>query len=229
MKKINNIIVFLIKVFKKNYHLVAIAISLFVFLGLVEELLEQGLQTFDSTIYIFISNNISNNMTLFMKTITNFGDFYILIAVILLLFSISYFKRKYLFLSVMATLNLTLCTIIISILKLIFKRTRPDILRLIPISGFSFPSGHSMISISFYGFLIYMIFVSFQSKLKYIVCALLLLLILAIGISRIYLGVHYASDVIAGYSVGFAFTIVSIYITEKIRKERLGSSECEYE
>lgn len=89
----------------------------------------------------------------------------------------------------------------IVLLKLIFVRERPDILRLIPIDGYSFPSGHSIISVSFYGYLA-TYFLEQRKKKKLWLALPFFVLILGIGFSRIYLGVHYFSDVLAGYSVG---------------------------
>lgn len=87
----------------------------------------------------------------------------------------------------------------IVILKIIFMRERPNILRLIPIDGYSFPSGHSIISVSFYGYLI--TYILEHTKKTWLII-LGVLFILGIGFSRIYLGVHYFSDVLAGYSLG---------------------------
>lgn len=78
-------------------------------------------------------------------------------------------------------------------------RERPNILRLIPIDGYSFPSGHSIISVSFYGYLI--TYILEHTKKTWLII-LGVLFILGIGFSRIYLGVHYFSDVLAGYSLG---------------------------
>lgn len=94
---------------------------------------------------------------------------------------------------------LLVSVIFIVLLKIIFMRERPDILRLIPIDGYSFPSGHSIISVSFYGYLL-TYFIE-RTKKKWLII-LGFLFILGIGFSRIYLGVHYFSDVLAGYSLG---------------------------
>lgn len=95
------------------------------------------------------------------------------------------------------------------VLKNIVERPRPIGYRLIDETGYSFPSGHSMISTAFYGLIIYLIWKNVRNtKLKYISCILLALLILLIGISRIYLGVHYASDVIGGFTISIAYLII---------------------
>lgn len=87
--------------------------------------------------------------------------------------------------------------------------------------GFSFPSGHSFVSITFYGFLIYLVYNSnYKSETKFILISLLLVLILMIGISRIYLGVHYPSDVIGGFVGGLAYLLIFIEIIKGVNYEK---------
>ena len=89
-------------------------------------------------------------------------------------------------------------------------------LRVVVENGYSFPSGHSMVSFAFYGFLIYLINKNLKNKkIKYPLIALLSLLILLIGISRIYLGVHYVTDVLGGYIIGLIYLIVFIKVLKK--------------
>lgn len=106
---------------------------------------------------------------------------------------------------------LIISVIFIVFLKLIFVRERPNILRLIPIDGYSFPSGHSIISVSFYGY--FTTYLLEHYKLNFAIISILL--ILGIGLSRIFLGVHYFSDVLAGYSLGF----LSLGITNLLRRK----------
>lgn len=94
-------------------------------------------------------------------------------------------------------------------------RERPDILRLIPIDGYSFPSGHSIISVSFYGYL--MTYFIEHSK-KNILFLPGVFFILGIGFSRIYLGVHYFSDVLAGYSLGALTLEIGSLLRRKDKK-----------
>ena len=101
-------------------------------------------------------------------------------------------------------------------LKHIIQRARPDHLRLIKEKGFSYPSGHSMIAIALYGYLIYYVYKNVKNKyLKVTLMTLLILLIIGIGCSRIYLGVHYPSDILGGYSIALAILIVIIDWCEK--------------
>src|SRR5699024_1480614 len=101
-------------------------------------------------------------------------------------------------------------------IKNIYQRVRPEeINHLIEQSGYSFPSGHSMGSIIVFGSFIFLAFRYFKSKtIKRGLSIFFSLLILLIGLSRIYLGVHYLSDVIAGFSLVFAWLALSIAFFE---------------
>ena len=97
------------------------------------------------------------------------------------------------------------------ILKRIIRRARPNHLRLVKEKGFSFPSGHSMVSIALYGILIYIVNKNIKNKpLRITLTIILSILILLIGLSRIYVGVHYPSDVLSGYILATIITILVI-------------------
>jgi undecaprenyl-diphosphatase len=86
-----------------------------------------------------------------------------------------------------------------------------------PAKGLSFPSGHSLMSFTFYGLLIYLVWKNVESKLwSSILVTLLLVTILFIGISRVYLEVHYATDVMAGFCLGLMWLVLAIYALEKM-------------
>lgn len=98
------------------------------------------------------------------------------------------------------------------LVKFVFRRPRPThVEHLITQGGYSFPSGHAMGSIVTYGALLFLIIRATRAWLPAIVSSMVLLpLIALIGISRVYLGVHYPSDIIGGYSLGLAVLSLSI-------------------
>lgn len=101
------------------------------------------------------------------------------------------------------TLSITGGAVLNLLLKHLFLRTRPDLFRVVEETGYSFPSGHAMVSMCFYGMLVFITVRKIKSLIwRLVITSLAILLVLAIGISRIYLGVHYPTDVIAGYTAG---------------------------
>lgn len=168
--------------------------------------LSGNISNFDNNIYSLISNLISNSMTSFMKIITFLGSAYTLITITVLLILFS--KDKIYF-----SINLIGIFLLNQLLKHIIQRPRPVDINIINENGYSFPSGHSMISMAVYGFLIYYIYKNMKNKrLKWILILLLSILILLIGFSRIYLGVHYASDVLGGFILSLIWLIIFILI-----------------
>lgn len=108
-----------------------------------------------------------------------------------------------------ATANLILAVALNFVLKAIVQRPRPDGFRLVAESGYSFPSGHSMVSMAFYGLVVWMVWRYEKDRwLKIFLMIAFSLVIVMVGISRIYLGVHYASDVIAGFCVSIVWLML---------------------
>ena len=168
----------------------------------------------DNMLYTFIDKYfIGDNMTKYIKVITLFGG---TVGIILMcIISLFIFRNKKINTSIV--INLIIVTILNNLIKIIFMRARPDINPLVIETSYSFPSGHSMISMAFYGYLIYIIYTHKDNiKIKWILITLLSILILLIGISRIYLGVHYASDVIGGFCFGIAYLIIYISVVKKV-------------
>lgn len=143
--------------------------------------------------------------TAFFRFITDFG--YIQILLILLVITLIVF-HKYRFAYILP-IHVTISVIFNMILKNIFARPRPEMIRLIDEVGFSFPSGHAMVTMVAYGYLIYVVHHYIQQKwLRYSLIAFLVFIIVSVGLSRIYLGVHYLTDVLAGYSISLFYLLV---------------------
>ena len=193
-----------------NIRWILFFIALVIILFITEEVFRMDILNIDKTVYDFLSTHfISDNLTPFVKAFTNLGG-----AVVLAIFStliLVFVNDKRIGISVF--LNMTGQTIINFVLKNLVKRPRPSGFRLIEESGYSFPSGHSMGSAAFYGYLIYLTFkLEKNKKVKVSLISLFSALILGIGLSRIYLGVHYTSDVLAGYLVSFAYLCVFTHL-----------------
>lgn len=192
----------------KNWKWIVLFICLIGFLELAEDVFNKEIMNGDIIGYKIISTFlISDFATPIAKFITNFGGaiFIILLTVIL----IAVIKNKKIGLSILT--NLAIITILNQLLKRILQRPRPTEYRIIEESGYSFPSGHSMISMAFYGYLIYLIYKYVENKnVKWILISLLSILICLIGISRIYLGVHYASDVLGGFLISISYLVIYI-------------------
>ncbi|WP_245864409.1 phosphatase PAP2 family protein [Paenibacillus donghaensis] len=108
-----------------------------------------------------------------------------------------------------------------TLMKLWFRRERPDLHRMIEQAGFSFPSGHSMAAFSLYGVTAFLLWRHLRSRRERVVLILLVVFMTGgIGWSRIYLGVHYPSDVIGGYAVSGAWLMLSITLFQKYRESR---------
>ena len=170
----------------------------------------------DETIYNVIIQLFSVPTTLIMTFISHLGSAtaVILLSIIFLIL----LKDKKLAASI--SINLVLVYLINVIIKEIVARPRPEILRLVHETSYSFPSGHAMVSAGFYGYLIYIAYKKLSKKsLRNTVIALLSILILLIGISRIYLGVHYASDVLAGFVLSIAYLGLFTHIIKTTFKE----------
>lgn len=110
-------------------------------------------------------------------------------------------------------------TVIYKVAKSIFQRPRPELaVRIIKEGGYSFPSGHSMNCLVIYGMLIYLTRRYCRNKrIANIITVVLSLLILAIGCSRVYVGVHFPTDILGGWSLGIAVLTAAIIIFERIR------------
>ncbi|WP_414839796.1 phosphatase PAP2 family protein [Carnobacterium sp. TMP28] len=176
------------------------------------------INSFDQFITHSILSLASEKMTAFFVFITRFGGVPIM-AILVLLFSFFVFwKSKKLKLTIWYILQSILGAGALNVLvKLIFQRERPTIEHLIMQGGFSFPSGHAMGSMICYGGLAFLIFHLYKkSTLSFIILVATLLLVLFIGLSRIYVGVHFPSDIIGGYLLGASWLTLMIALFPKL-------------
>jgi membrane-associated phospholipid phosphatase len=189
----------------------AVIASLFVFLKLAYKIIDNETVFFDSSIINFMYSLRSPEMTALMKGITFLGGEIFLGTATAITILILFKKHKndalnFIFILLFGIgLNL--------FLKDLFQRPRPDFMPLIHEATYSFPSGHAMNSFVFYMTLSYFIFHETRRKMLSILFASVsAIIVLLIGISRIYLGVHYPSDVIAGYAAGILwFCLVILF------------------
>ena len=116
--------------------------------------------------------------------------------------------------AIVIIINMLIMWILIGTLKRIFKRNRPNINPLVEEEGYSYPSGHTMTATIFYGFLIFLIIISnLTNPLKIVVTSIFVLLILIVGYTRVYLGVHYLSDVVGAILFGSSYLLLYIFFT----------------
>ena len=161
---------------------------------------------FDTIVYQEVISMRSDLLDTFFKGITRFANtITVLCVLIVCMLKMDPKNRNMIGITMLITMILN------QAIKLLVRRPRPTVLRLIQQNGFSFPSGHAMASIALYGFLIYYVYQNTKNKYwKVFLMTALTLLIIGIGLSRIYLGVHYPSDVLAGFSLALVVLIGTI-------------------
>ena len=203
---------------KNNFKiLITVVILTFLFLS-------QGytniLKPFDLKIISYIQSLENEYLTVFYKMITIIADTYQSAIITILLVTFLYFKKHYreaLFLAI----TMTTCGLAMPLLKNIFSRERPNFYRLIEISGYSFPSGHTTSATTMYLTLAIILLSSMKKLHKYFVFSIAVLGIVIIGGSRIYLGVHYPTDVMAGICLGISIvsTVYCLYYSNSSEED----------
>ena len=193
---------------------VIIFIAVLVFIGVAVGVQTGYLDGFDDAVRYRVYSIRSEKLTMFWKFITHSGDSEIVIMLGIVLLLVKSLRNKYGVKFAIAALS---STALYQGMKYIFQRPRPDIaLRLIEESGYSFPSGHSMNCLVSYGILAYLILKYCENaRLAKIFSVGLGLIIILIGLSRVYVGVHFPTDVIGGWSLGIAVLVAMMYAFEK--------------
>ncbi len=201
---------------KKKILIWVIPLTMF---AIVTILLLAGLnETFENWAYEIVSRHMSPAMNKVATFITRRGDTISVVLICLALIIIPA-SRKTIALPVISAVIAS--TVINNLLKVVFMRERPDVLRLVNETGYSFPSGHSMVSATLYTMFAFLAYRHLKNKyLKVTISALCVIMFISIGITRIYLGVHYAFDVLGGWFFGFAIAafVFGIHIDKTSKK-----------
>ncbi|MBT2571136.1 phosphatase PAP2 family protein [Planococcus sp. ISL-110] len=194
--------------------------SLFIWLfaELAEELMENELRFFDNVIISFFKVIETSTLDTIYIIITEFGSVWFLATMSVVIILLLWFKAKDKWGILFFAIAVGGSGLLTWLLKQVYERGRPSINEEVDAIGFSFPSGHSMGSLIFYGFIVYFILRSSQNKVIKLTSFIGLgILIILIGTSRIYLGVHFPSDVLAGYIAGTIWLILCLLALEWIQ------------
>lgn len=202
---------------KKNILLIVMAIILFIILAAAIN--ADILTGFESWIYFESVEHMSDVLTNILIFITNLGGPIGVFFICLMIFLIPKLRNK---VGIPVSIAVSSSFIINIILKRIFARERPDILRLVTEYSYSFPSGHAMINMALYTVLIlYTYRLVKNKKIKYSLIVLMIFLVAIIGFTRVYLGVHYAGDIIGGWLLGFA---IGLFVYMLMKKSNINNN-----
>jgi len=194
---------------RKKYIVVTLAIIMsLLFVWVAACVVANKAISFDNTIYNLFT--ITDRNSFIARLFTMFGEDFMILMLSILPVMFMYNKKE----AAMIPLNVCLIAGLNTLIKLLVKRPRPAMIFLTEASGYSFPSGHSSMALAFYGFILFLVITKCQSKvLKVLYFVVFSTLILGIGLSRIYLGVHYASDVLGGFLEAGVYLIgfISLY------------------
>ncbi|WP_057766472.1 phosphatase PAP2 family protein [Cytobacillus praedii] len=176
---------------------------------------------FDSTIITFVQGFENSSLTAVMKFFTFIGDTnsVIVLSILVIIFLYAVLKHRVeLILFIVAIIG---SAVLNQLLKYSFQRARPELHRLIEIDSYSFPSGHAMNAFTVYTIITFLLWRHIPSRAGRILLIIIsALMIFTIGISRIYLGVHYPSDIIAGYFASACWLGMAIWFFQKYQENR---------
>ncbi len=190
---------------KKIIQITIAVVFMIIFLSLLYLVLTKKIENMDYNIYQRISKIINPTNTAWMKTITFFGSLFGIICGIAIscFFLKKNFDRGFLCLTMLGEV------IINNVIKILIKRPRPSINPLVTETSYSFPSGHTMAVTAFYALVLFFLWKSPLSLIwKIIITLISSIIILTVAFSRVYLGVHYTSDVLAGVSCSLAYVLL---------------------
>lgn len=185
---------------KKNYRRYLFLIPLVLFIADYFLVVNGWVKTIDQFIFELLRSFASEQLTMILKFITNLGSFFGILIVIFLVFLVN---RKVSYICLGASIIQVLLNMMI---KAIVRRPRPNVDVFIRETNYSFPSGHAMAITCLYGLLIYYLY---KSKIKYrkLLITVCIFMIALVSLSRVYLGVHYFSDIIGGILLSLSLVL----------------------
>ncbi len=194
--------------------------SFIVSIYIIKNIVLEAKGNFDTAVSNYVGQYVSDSNTSVMNFFTFFGSQFFLVPVYLLLIAYYLFFKKDRWMGLkVAAVSISSLLIMFS-LKQFFGRERPLMPLLNEVNGLSFPSGHSFMSFSLCGILIYIIHkMPWDRSLKYLAYLLLLTVTFFVGLSRIYLRVHYPSDVVAGFCMGMIWVVISLFVIKTIERK----------
>lgn len=187
--------------------------------GLAYGIENNNLIHMDKTLSSLVALVRSDFMTDFMSIMSFFASSYFLPFAFLFSFYLLVFRWKKIKSGFILLINILGANLIKILIKNIFKRARPEYAMIIE-KEYSFPSGHSFVGFAFYTMLAYMVYRHYNGPGKRIITSFLVVFPIIIAISRLYLGVHYASDVFAGLLLGASWLIFCIALDKYFEKRR---------
>ncbi|SDB35402.1 undecaprenyl-diphosphatase [Flavobacteriaceae bacterium MAR_2010_188] len=209
---------------KRLPYIITLLLALFIVVGgvnlfieLTDTLTTDTLAEYDRVITDYVISYRDPLLTKYFRFVTEVGDLYgyiVVFGIVVIIAGIIYKRWGYVsriaFVLIMASVSNV-------ILKRFVDRARPGIEHLVSVETLSYPSGHAMSAMAFYGFVMFL-FYRFKMNhfLKFLIIFLLGILILSIGLSRIYLGVHFPSDVVGGYLAGFIWVVFCVLVFDII-------------
>lgn len=200
--------------------------SLFLVAFLIKSVFQEEMFVPDQSAFTYLGGFVSPGMNAVMEVITFLGSAEFLTPANLVLIAYAFFVEKDKWLGIKVTSIALTSLLLMASLKLYFGRPRPEIPLLEEAAGLSFPSGHAFMSFTFYGLLAYFLYREIKrSWLRVLAVAISIFLIFSIGLSRIYLRVHYLSDVLAGMSLGLIWLVVSLAILNRAEKREKKNRE----
>jgi undecaprenyl-diphosphatase len=177
-----------------------------------------GPSSFDETVGSWIHGLQTDGLTLFFKALSPLVSTTVIAVLLVAFVALFVFVFKKRLEPLLLVINLAVAFGLYKGLKSLFERPRPSADALFQASGFSFPSGNALMSASFYGLIALLLYRHWRKRapgLSWTVAIVAIVLIVLIGVSRVYLGVHYPSDILAGFAIGGAWLLTCAAVSAR--------------